>query len=154
MAWRNHLDDELRAGHRGGASTTFAYLAHALAHVGQLDEAERLAAEAVEYGSPDDVITQCIAASAYALIESERGAFDQAAYHAQGAMQIADNTDWLTLKAEVHLDRAEIHARSGDIASARASAQEALALFRVKESLVGQDRADAVIAALDRRARA
>ena len=68
------------------------------------------------------------------------------------ALKFAEPTDWLTLKADVHLVRAHIHAHSGDAANARTSALEALALFGAKHSLVGERRASAAITELDSRA--
>jgi class 3 adenylate cyclase/tetratricopeptide (TPR) repeat protein len=143
--YRLTLEDNLRLGERGEAATVLAWLAEALAHVDQLDEAERLAGEAVEIGSADDVGTQWLAASARALIASKRGAHHEAVRHAERAFEIINTTDDLIGRAQVHLDHADIHARRGDLAAARASAQQALTLVRTKQTLAGEAHAQAVI---------
>jgi class 3 adenylate cyclase/tetratricopeptide (TPR) repeat protein len=142
---RLSLEDDLRLGNRGGASTSLAWIAEGLAHLGELDEAERLANDAVEFGGDDDVGTHYLVASARSLIASKRGAHHDALRHAERALEIVNTTDDLLRQAQVHLNNADIHARRGDLTSANASAQHALALSHAKQSLVGEALAQAVI---------
>jgi tetratricopeptide (TPR) repeat protein len=140
------LELQLRQGERSEASTTLARLAECLAHTGELDEAEQLASDAVEFaGTTNDVATNHLVASASALIASQRGAHHEALRHAEQALEIVNTTDNLIDQAEVHLNYADVHARNSDIPRAEESAQQALALFRAKQSLVGETRAQAVI---------
>jgi class 3 adenylate cyclase/tetratricopeptide (TPR) repeat protein len=148
---RLNLADQLRLGERSTASTTLAWLAECLAHVGELDEAEQLANDAVELAdSSDDVSTNHLVASARALIASKRGDHDKALRQADHALEIVHTTDNLTSQAEAYLDHADVHARRGDLPAANASAQQAVALFHAKQSLTGEARAQAVIDGLRR----
>jgi tetratricopeptide (TPR) repeat protein len=149
---RLSLEDQLRQGERSFASTTLAWLAECLAHIGELNAAEQFASDAVEFaGNIDDPATDCLVASARALIASKLGAHHEALGHAEQALAILNTTDHLNGQAQLHLDYADVHARSGDIARAEESAQHALALYRAKQSLVGEARAQAVIDGLNDR---
>jgi tetratricopeptide (TPR) repeat protein len=148
---RLSLEDQLRLGERAFASTTLAWLAECLAHIGELDEAEKLASDATEFaGNTDDPATDGLVASARALIASKRGAHHQALQHAEQALAILNTTDHLNGQAQLHLDYADVHARNGDIPRAEESAQYALELYRGKQSIVGEARAQAIIDGLRR----
>ena len=96
---RLHLGDNLWLGQRGEASTSQAWVAEGLAHVGELDEAEQFASDAVEFGSDDDVGTHHLASSARALIASKRGDHN-GLRHAERALEIVNTTDDLLRQAQ------------------------------------------------------
>jgi class 3 adenylate cyclase len=136
-------DEKMAAGDRAGASTTETALAEALLAAGDLDEAWRLATDARQTASADDIASQGRSREIQARVLASRGDHDQAEGLALEAVTIMARTDYLALHADalVHLARV-LHA-AGKVAGALDSARQAAELYERKGAtvLVGRTRA-------------
>jgi class 3 adenylate cyclase/tetratricopeptide (TPR) repeat protein len=144
-----HACAELEAiGERSELSTTAALLAVVLCKLGRFDEAERFTDLAVESSSPGDIASQVIVRRGRAKILAARGDLDAALQLAHRAVQQAETTDWLQLRADALIDLAELEQGGGAVKRAEASVQRALSLYEEKGIDVAAERARAQLSQL------
>jgi len=127
-------------------STIAACLGEALLRQGFFDEAERYSAISEELGASDDLLNEAAWRALRAKVLAARGDFAQAETLARTAVEIAESTDYLDLRAATWVDLAEI------LSAARrpgheTAASEALALYELKGNIVGAARANAIMTA-------
>jgi class 3 adenylate cyclase/tetratricopeptide (TPR) repeat protein len=134
---------ELRAGHamleemgeRGARSVLAGFLADALALQGRDDEAERFAGIARETAAESDVVPQVLWRRALARSHARRGDVPVAEDLARAAVELADRTDYLDLRAGTRLVLVDVldgTARAADAASWQDQARD---LYRLKGNL-------------------
>jgi class 3 adenylate cyclase/tetratricopeptide (TPR) repeat protein len=137
-----HACTELQAiGERSELSTTAALLAVVLCELDRFDEAEEFTALAEESSSPGDIASQVIARRARAKILGARGSAGVAVELARGAVELAETTDWLELRADALIDLAQLEHAAGAVKQAEASVQRALSLYDEKGIDVAAERA-------------
>jgi hypothetical protein len=72
---------------------------------------------------------------------ARRGEFDPAQRLAEEAVALAETTDYLDLRGDALMDRAEVQGLAGDLSAAASSAAAALALYERKGNMVSAERA-------------
>jgi tetratricopeptide (TPR) repeat protein len=135
-------------GEAGFRSTVACFLAEALYQQGQLDEAERFAAEGGELATADDFVTQNRSRSIRAKVLARRGENAAAEELAQEAVDIVTRTDSYGEHGEALLDQAEVLRLGGKPEESRAAVEAALALFERKGATAPAERARAFLAEL------
>jgi class 3 adenylate cyclase/tetratricopeptide (TPR) repeat protein len=144
-----HACAELEAiGERSELSTTAALLAVVLCKLGRFDEAERSTDLAVESSSPGDIASQVIVRRGRAKILAARGDLDAALRLAHLAVEQAETTDWLQLRADALIDLAELEQGGGAVKRAETSVRRALSLYEKKGIDVAAERARAQLSQL------
>jgi tetratricopeptide (TPR) repeat protein len=144
-----HACAELEAiGERSELSTTAALLAVVLCKLDRFEEAERFTDLAVESSSPGDIASQVIVRRGRAKILAARGDLDAALQLAHRAVEQAETTDWLQLRADALIDLAELEQGGGAVKRAEASVQRALSLYEEKGIDVAAERARAQLSQL------
>jgi len=136
------------AGDKGYLSTAAASLAASLAELGRLEEAERFARIGREAAAQDDVASQSIAESAWAMVLSARGDLDGAIVAARRSISVAADSDMYVGLGEFHLNLSRILAKRGQAAEAAEAAREALSFFVRKGVVPAVARAKAFLAEL------
>jgi len=138
--------DVLRAhGETGVLATLASYHAEALFRLGRYDEAERATRESEASATPDDADAQARLRTVRSKIAALRGDIELALRLNTEAGKYLQRSDYLDLRGDVLLDRAEVLRLAGRVEEARASATEALQLYEQKENLVSAERAQAVL---------
>ena len=130
-------------------STSGPRLARELWALGRADEGEPFAQLGRSIGDKEDFATQMTWRQAQALIESTRGAYDEAERLAREAVAIGENTDTLNNLGDAYLDLAEVLRASGRVDEARAAAEQALERYERKRNLAMAAQARARLAELE-----
>jgi DNA-binding SARP family transcriptional activator/class 3 adenylate cyclase len=142
---REGYDALSQMGEVTGLSTIAAALAEALLVQEKLEEALYFLDISQVNAVGDDLQTivpeRRVRASALALT----GEFDEAENLAHAAVELAERTDWLNLKADTRLGLAHVLHSAGKTAAAGAAAEEALALYRQKGNAVSAANAKAFL---------
>jgi len=128
-------------GERGVRSTLAAFLARALAAQGRYDEAEEYVRLSQETAGSDDLVTQVVWRATHAVVLAHRGAHAEAEQLAADATRMAEETDFLDLRAGALAGLAEVLRVAGRDAEAEAAAARAVATYEEKGNLTGARRA-------------
>jgi tetratricopeptide (TPR) repeat protein len=139
-----------RLGELGEASsraTIATYLAEALVRQGRDDDAEEILEAGDALMTPDDVDAQARSLAIRATIRARVGEIDEADRIGREAVELAARTDFVMLRADVLLARAEVLGAARNEAGVSAALREALELFERKENVVEADRTRALLAA-------
>jgi class 3 adenylate cyclase/tetratricopeptide (TPR) repeat protein len=131
-------------GEIGVRATLHGFHAEALYRLSRYDEAERATHESEESATPDDIVSQVLWRTVRAKLAAGRGDRELALRLTDEAVELLRGSDWLDLRGDVQLDRAEVLRISGRAEEARASATEALRLYEQKGNIVSAERAQAV----------
>jgi hypothetical protein len=124
-------------GERGNAASLAADLARTLHALGRDSEAEAMAAEACDLGSPDDVELHVFWRLARAGARGAAGAVHEAVAIAREAVAIAERTDALTMRGDALLVLGRTLRGAGSDAGADDAARRGLELYEAKENRVG-----------------
>ncbi len=130
----------------GFRSTIGALLAASLARLGRIEEAEKLIEESDRLAARDDVATEIGVARARAFIAAARASDDDAIALAEEAVRVADTTDYLEERAELHLHLGATLIAAQRFEAAAGALREAIALADRKGATVVADRARALLA--------
>jgi DNA-binding SARP family transcriptional activator/tetratricopeptide (TPR) repeat protein len=141
-----------RIGERSMRPTALALLAQARFLCGDADGAEQAARESAETAASDDPASHVAWRQVLAKVLAARGESDAALALVREAVAIADASDFLTMAGETHLDAAEVLETAGDLDGARASLEQASALFAEKGVVGGVARAKSRLSSLATRA--
>jgi class 3 adenylate cyclase/tetratricopeptide (TPR) repeat protein len=125
--------------------TVAAELAHALAEIGQYDEAARYTRLAEELVAEDDREAQALWRRVRARVMARNGEFDGALELAHEAADLLRDTDALVARADALVALSEVAAAAGRHREARAFGEEALGLYERKGDVVSADNARGVI---------
>ena len=134
-------------GERGNAASVAAFLARALQALGRDEEADAMAAEALDLGSPEDVEMHVYAQLARAGARRATGAVDEAVAIAGHAVDIAERTDASTMRGDALLELGRALREAGTEGDADDAARRALELYEAKRNRVGADTAREFLAA-------
>jgi class 3 adenylate cyclase/tetratricopeptide (TPR) repeat protein len=137
-----------RMGEKGYLSTTAAYLAEALYHLGRYDEAERHTMRTRDDSAADDVSPQSMWRTIQAMILARRGEFEEAERLGREGVEIAEATDYHPLRGDAKLNLAEVYRLAGRTDDARTAALEAAERYELKGNRVLAERARSFIAGL------
>ena len=136
--------EELEAiGEHAELSTTAALLALALCELDRLEEAEHFAVLGEASSSPGDIASQVILRRARAKILAGGGDVERAEQLAREAVELADETDWLALRADALVDLAEAQSAVGRHDDAEECVRRAISLYETKGIVVSAERARA-----------
>ena len=130
----------------GFRSTIGALLAASLARLGRIEEAEKLIEASDRLAARDDVATEIGVARARAFIAAARASDDDAIALAEEAVRVADTTDYLEERAELHLHLGATLIAAQRFEAAAGPLREAIALADRKGATVVADRARALLA--------
>jgi len=133
-AYERHRD----AGHTLQQANNGFALAPILYALGRYDEAEDLAREVEELGSPDDLALVVVCRGVRAKCAARSGAFDDARALARGATDLTAGSDFLNMIGDAWFDRAEVERLAGDVQAEQEALplRTALELYERKENLV------------------
>jgi class 3 adenylate cyclase/tetratricopeptide (TPR) repeat protein len=129
---REYYDLGTRLGDRSYHPTTGAWLARALAAVGEHEEAKRMALAVEEESASVDIINFAISREVLARVRMAERALEDAERHAREAVDFAFQTDFPITQGEALLALGEVLRARGEEAEAAASFERALALFELK----------------------
>jgi class 3 adenylate cyclase/tetratricopeptide (TPR) repeat protein len=133
--------DELGSiGERSELSTTAGLLARVLCDQGRLAEADWYAGLSASAALSDDVASQVMWRAARARVLAARGEHGESEELAHEAVQLAEQTDWLELRANALVDLAEVLDALGR-PGAEERLGEAIALYERKGYTVSAERA-------------
>jgi class 3 adenylate cyclase/tetratricopeptide (TPR) repeat protein len=136
--------EALRSISEGGLlATSAAMLAQALYALDRRDEAAEWCDVAVEFGAPDDILTQVIWRGVKAKILAHEGRGDEAQALAREAVDLVQATDLLSWRGDAMLDLAEVQRLSSG--TYQEAARSALSEYERKGNAVGSARARALI---------
>ena len=138
---RSSWEQAAAAADRGMRQLIAGRLARALARLGNLDEAEELAASASRSGDTDDFQEQVACRQGMALVAAGRGRGEEAHRLSREAFSLARRSDWLNLHASTLEGLAEVEVAAGNIERARSALDEAIALYERKHNLVALEHA-------------
>ena len=119
-------------GERSYLSSAAALLAHALAGLGQLDEAERFSRTSEDAAAAEDAFSQVLWRSARAKIRARRGEHAEAEALARQAVAVAERTDLLNTHGDTLADLGEVVALAGRPAEAVTVYEQAAEIFERK----------------------
>lgn len=131
-----------QAGEKAFLSTVAAQMAEVLCRQGRLGEAQKYTEISERLGASDDQLNEAAWRTVRAEILARRGEHERADALAREAIQLADGTDYLELRARTWLVLAEVRRQAGS--DAHEAAERALALYERKGNLVGVERAKAL----------
>jgi class 3 adenylate cyclase/tetratricopeptide (TPR) repeat protein len=120
-----------------------------LCALGRFEEAEALARQGRELGSPEDLYTEALWRQAQALVLSSRGEHAEAEQLAREAVTVAAETDMLELQGGTYVDLADVLDAAGRRDEAAASLREALDRYERKEIIPFARRAREKLATLE-----
>jgi class 3 adenylate cyclase/tetratricopeptide (TPR) repeat protein len=126
-------------------SSTLAILAEAHERAGDIERARSALDEAEELGGPEDAFNFLTAHIVRSRIALRLGDLDGALQSAQGAVKVADSTEFTTERARATLALAEAMRARGNRRGARHNARAALELFAIKGDEPGSAAARALI---------
>jgi class 3 adenylate cyclase/tetratricopeptide (TPR) repeat protein len=130
-------DDAARGmGEKLGASRNALELARCLLAQNKLDEAEDLARRVQDSAPVSDRVLQAGWRGVAALAASGRGEHRRAEGLAREALQIADGSDWLELRAEARVDLAEVTRTAGQASEAVELLKAAILLYEQKGNVI------------------
>ena len=129
-----------RMGERGYLSSAAALLAHALAGLGRLDEAERFSQTSEDAAAADDAFSHVLWRSARAKIRARRGELAEAEALAREAVAVADRTDLLNTRGDTLADLGDVIALAGRPAEAVAALEQAAEIFERKGNRASLER--------------
>jgi len=112
-------------------------LARTLHALGRPGEAESMANEALDLGSPDDVEVQVFSRLAQAGAKGATGAVEEAIAIAREAVDIAERTDASAMRGDALLELGRLLRAAGSDADADVVARRALEHYEAKGSRVG-----------------
>ncbi len=146
MRCRSGLELLEAMGETGILSTLVAFLAEALYRQGRDDEAEEFALLSERAAAEDDAASQVAWRSTLAKVLARRGDAGRGESLARQALTIAEDTDFLGMRANVRLALAEVLTlagrRRGEVEPA---VLEALELYQRKGNRVGAAAAEAFL---------
>jgi tetratricopeptide (TPR) repeat protein len=116
-------------GEKSYLSTTAAWLADVYYRIGRLDDAQRYASIAEEAGASEDVTTQVAWRGVRARLLASSGRMEEAERLAKEAVSLADATDNLSMRGDIHVHLAEVFRIGGRLEEARKVANEAVTLY-------------------------
>jgi class 3 adenylate cyclase/tetratricopeptide (TPR) repeat protein len=132
-----------RQGESGMRSNLIADLAHVLHQLDRPAEALQVALASRAIAAHDDLFAQVRWRGAAARALAGQGELAEAERLAAEAVEIAEPTDVLSMRADALLDQAAVAAAAGRPGDARRSASAALALYQAKGNRPGAARAEA-----------
>ena len=132
-----------RQGESGMRSNLIADLSHVLHRLGRPEEALQVALASRAIAADDDLFAQVRWRGAAARSLAGQGELAEAGRLAAEAVEIAEPTDVLSMRADALLDQAAVAATAGRSDVARRAAQAALALYQAKGNRPGASRAEA-----------
>jgi ATP/maltotriose-dependent transcriptional regulator MalT len=132
--------DLARLDERYYRSSISAALARVLLLEGKLEEAEKYSKLAEEIADPEDTDPQVLWRSVRSQILAQRGMADEALRLSDAALQLANETEDIILKADALVDRSAVLARIGHAALAGPPLQAALELYERKGDLISAER--------------
>ena len=136
--------DVLRAHGEIGVFVTLAgYRAEALYRLGRYDEAEDATRDGEESATLDDAMAQAQWRTVRAKLAARRGDTESAVRLSNEAIECLAASDFLDLRGDLLLDRAEVLRVAGRVEEARASGIAALRLYEQKGNSVSAERARA-----------
>jgi class 3 adenylate cyclase len=132
----------------GYLTTVVGYQAQAALALGRDDEALRLADEARELAAVDDFEPRGRERFVRAQVLARRGDFTAADELIAAAAELVDPTDWLDLRIELALARAEVARLAGRFGEEREALARALSVAEAKGNVAVAERARTRLAAL------
>jgi DNA-binding SARP family transcriptional activator len=121
-----------RLGEKNVRSTAVALLGEAFFRLGRLQDAAVAAEESREVAAEDDAASQMAWRQVMAKVAAVEGDMDEARRLIGEAVRIADQTDFLAMAGQAHLEAAAGAAVAGDAATAAAERKIAMELFERK----------------------
>jgi predicted ATPase/DNA-binding SARP family transcriptional activator len=126
-------------------STTDAFRAQALLAQGRDGEAEHYTRLSEQRAAASDLLTQMMWRSVRARVLARRGEFDQAEALARHAVSLAEQTDFISQRADVLLDLTHVLRQAGRLQLAHATGTEALHLYQQKGNSVAAVKASSIV---------
>jgi tetratricopeptide (TPR) repeat protein len=145
---RRGFEEQSALGDRGYSATAAGQLAHALLAMGENEEAEHYAREALDRSASDDLEPKISGNGALGVALARRGELSEAERMAREAVTLARETDYTMNLADVLIDLARVLALTGEADEARAAIDEAVEILERKEAWALADRAREAAAAL------
>jgi tetratricopeptide (TPR) repeat protein len=121
-----------RIGARGHLSSAAALAARVAYAQGRHDECERYRRMSAQTASEDDVVSQVLWRGIHARMLARGGDAEVAEEVANGAVALADKTDFLMMRGDVLSDRAEVRAVLDRPEEAAQDLEQAIALYEQK----------------------
>ena len=138
--------DVLRAhGETGVLSTLAGIRAEALYRLDRHDDAERATRESEGTASLDDAMSQALWRTVRAKIAARRGDVELGQRLSSEAIDLLQGSDYLDLRGDVLMDRAEVVRLAGRLEEAAENVSEALRLYLQKGNIVSAEHAQAVL---------
>jgi tetratricopeptide (TPR) repeat protein len=134
-----------RQGESGMRSNLVADLAHVLHQLGRPAEALQVAMASRAIAAHDDLFAQVRWRGAAARSLAGQGQVAEAERLAAEAVEIAEPTDVLSMRADALLDQAAVAAAAGRPGDAHRAARAALALYQAKGNRPGAAQAEAAL---------
>jgi tetratricopeptide (TPR) repeat protein len=135
-------------GERGFRSTIGGFLGRTLGYLGRFDEATAILDEAVAISTPDDWLTASEVAAGRAVVASRQGDHAAASAYARRAVELVDQTEYLTSQQDLRLLEGEVLLAAGRLDDARRACEGARAAAERKGSTILLERIDALLAAM------
>jgi class 3 adenylate cyclase/tetratricopeptide (TPR) repeat protein len=130
-----------RIGTRGHLSSAAALAARVIGAQGRYEDGERYRRMSEETASADDVVSQVLWRGTHAKALAHSGDQRLAEDLANSAVALADGTDFLMMRGDALVDRAEVQASLGRPARAASDLEQAAALYERKGILGSADAA-------------
>jgi ATP/maltotriose-dependent transcriptional regulator MalT len=108
---------------------------------GRYDEAEQLSTLSEQASDPADAYSQVVWQGVRAKILARRGQWDEAEQFARAAVDVAEATDFLSLRWYALMNGAEVFHFLGQAGEASSAIRRAVELAEQKGNLVGAQRA-------------
>jgi len=125
-----------RNGEIAWLSMNESLLAQAICRQGRVDEALRLAADATDLSSRDDVIAFGLSHRTHAAVLARAERFDEARAAAREALEVLTPTDLLDDRGHTFLDHADVLTLSGEADTAVIELRRAIGCFEAKGNVV------------------
>jgi DNA-binding SARP family transcriptional activator len=136
-------------GDAGMMPTAAALLADAVLKQGRSAEALQWLERTMQTSTEDDVVSQVLWRRIRAGIDASKGALDHAFQLAIESVERADQTDWLNLRGDAHLELAQVQSVRDGPPTAQREAQIALDAYQRKGNRVGIGAAHRFLEILD-----